>query len=94
MLPRMKAWRKGNQAKILKAFCKSIGLPEIKFHNLRACFATQLIGSGAEPIKVMKICGWKDLKTLAVYLRLAGIEEQEVTEKLSFCRTTLYGKLK
>ena len=45
-------WRKGLQAKILKIFCKSIGLPEIKFHTQRACFATQLIGSGVEPIKV------------------------------------------
>ena len=28
--------------------------------------------------------GWKDLKTLAVYLRLAGIEEKGVTEGLNF----------
>ena len=32
----------------------------------------------------MKICGWKDLKTLAVYLRLAGGDEKGVTEGLSF----------
>lgn len=42
------------------------------------------IGAGVEPVKVMKICGWKDLKTLAVYLRLAGIEEKGVTEGLNF----------
>jgi hypothetical protein len=30
----------------------------------------------------MKICGWKDLKTLAVYLRLAGIDERGATEGL------------
>jgi integrase len=34
------------------------------------------------PVKVMKICGWKDLKTLAIYLRLAGVEEKGVTERL------------
>lgn len=84
VLPRLQMWRKGYQARVLKVFCRSIGLPEIKFHTLRACFATQLIGSGVEPVKVMKICGWKDLKTLAVYLRLAGIEEQGVTEGLNF----------
>ena len=83
VLPRMSLWEDGKQAKILKEFCKSIGLPEIKFHTLRACFATQLIGSGIEPVKVMKICGWKDLKTLAVYLRLAGVDEKGVTEGLN-----------
>lgn len=31
---------------------------------------------------MMKICGWKDLKTLAIYLRLAGVEEKGVTEGL------------
>jgi integrase len=84
VLPRHILWTGGKQAKILKMFCKSIGLPEIRFHTLRACFATQLIGSGVEPVKVMKICGWKDLKTLGVYLRLAGIDERGVTEGLNF----------
>jgi integrase len=51
---------------------------------LRACFATQLIGSGVEPIKVMKICGWKDLKTMSYYLRLSGIDEKGATEGLNF----------
>jgi len=84
VLPRISLWKIGQQAKVLKEFCKSIGLPEIKFHTLRACFATQLIGSGVEPIKVMKICGWKDLKTMAYYLRLAGVDERGATDVLSF----------
>ncbi|MCF8060870.1 MAG: tyrosine-type recombinase/integrase [Bacteriovoracaceae bacterium] len=75
---------KNKQARILKYFCKTIGLPEIRFHTLRACFATQLIGSGVAPVKVMKISGWKDLKTLAVYLRLAGIDERGATDVLRF----------
>ena len=88
VLPRLLQWRKGNQAKILKLHCKSIGIPEIKFHTLRACFATQLIGSGVEPIKVMKICGWKDLKTMAHYMRLSGIEEKGVMEGLNFLKVS------
>jgi len=84
VLPHYDLWNDGKQARILKYFCKSISLPEIRFHTLRACFATQLIGSGVEPVKVMKICGWKDLKTLAVYLRLAGVDEKGATERLSF----------
>lgn len=44
----------------------------------------ELWRSGVEPVKVMKICGWKDLKTLAIYLRLAGVDEKGATEELSF----------
>ena len=84
VLPRIKEWKNCAQAKILKEFCRSIELQEVRFHTLRACFATQLIGSGVEPVKVMKICGWKDLKTLGIYLRMAGIEERGATEGLRF----------
>jgi integrase len=82
VLPRLDIWLQGQQAKILKSFCRNIGIPEIKFHTLRACFATQLISSGVEPIKVMKVCGWVDLKTMACYLRLSGVDEMGVTDKL------------
>ena len=50
------------------------------FHTLRACFATHLLASGAEPAKVMKIGGWKDLKTFEIYIRLAGVDISGVTE--------------
>jgi len=82
VLPRLKDWDQGQQARILKDFCKMIGLAPIKFHTLRACFATQLISDGVEPIKVMKVCGWMDLKTMARYVRLAGVEEKGVTDRL------------
>lgn len=82
VLPRTKAWVQGQQALALKEFCAEIGLRPIRFHTLRACFATQLISEGVEPIKVMKVCGWMDLKTMARYVRLAGVEESGVTEGL------------
>jgi integrase len=82
VLPRTEAWIQGQQAKVLKTFCREISIPEIKFHTLRACFATQLISDGIEPIKVMKVCGWQDLKTMARYLRLSGVEEKGVTDGL------------
>lgn len=84
VLPKLWQWKIGQQARILREFCRSIELPSIRFHTLRACFATQLIGSGVEPIKVMKICGWRDLKAMAYYLRLAGIDERGATENLGF----------
>ena len=33
---------------------------------------------------VMKIGGWKDVKTVMVYVRLAGVDEVGKTEGLSF----------
>ncbi len=50
-LPRLPGWEKGVQAKELRAFCALTGLPSVKFHTLRACFATQLIRTGVPPIQ-------------------------------------------
>ncbi len=82
VLPRLPRWAQGEQARELRLFCKGIGLPNIKFHTLRACFATQLIQAGIAPIQIQKICGWKDLETMQRYVRLAGIETEGVTEVL------------
>jgi len=65
-----------------REFCEGIGMTSVKFHALRACFATQLLRDSIAPIVVMKICGWKDLKTMQKYIRLAGIEIEGATEKL------------
>ncbi|MCM2349694.1 MAG: site-specific integrase [Bacteriovoracaceae bacterium] len=83
VLTRLEAWKQGQQARVLKDFCNLIGLKPIRFHTLRACFATQLISEGVQPIKVMKVCGWMDLKTMARYVRLAGIDERGITNQIS-----------
>jgi len=82
VLPRFSYWDKGQQAHVLRTFCASAGLPSVKFHTLRACFATQLLANDIAPARVMKICGWKDLKTMQRYIRMAGIDERGATECL------------
>jgi integrase len=82
VLPRYTAWENGLQAEILRQFCIGVGLPSIKFHTLRSCFATQLIKDGVAPGVVMKMAGWKDLKTMQRYIRLAGIEVKGATNGL------------
>lgn len=84
VLPRLELWIQGQQARALKEFCLEIGITPIRFHTLRACFATHLISEGVEPIKVMKVCGWMDLKTMARYIRLSGVEENGITEVLKY----------
>lgn len=76
------SWTDGEAASILREFCVGSGLPSVRFHTLRACFATQLIRDGVAPAVVMKICGWKDLKTMQRYIRLAGIEVKGATQGL------------
>ncbi len=73
-------WTRGYQAEELRKFCVGIGVPSIRFHALRACFATQLIQNGVAPIMVQKICGWKDLKTMQRYIRMSGIEIEGATD--------------
>lgn len=75
-------WTIGLQAGELRKLCKGLGLPSVRFHTLRACFATQLIRNGVPPIQIQKICGWKDLKTMQRYIRMAGIEIDGATEGL------------
>lgn len=82
VLPRFWEWTKGQQAEILRKFCIGIGIRSVCFHALRACFATQLLAHDIAPARVMKICGWRDLKTMQRYVRLAGIDEKGATQVL------------
>jgi integrase len=83
LLPRFADWKFGLQAQTLRSFCEEIGIPSIRFHTLRACFATHLLEMGVPSIKVMKAGGWKDLKTMERYTRLAGIDVAGITEGLN-----------
>ena len=87
VLPRISQWDEGLQATVLRMFLIGLGLPEIRFHDLRATWATLMLGKGIEPAKVMVMGGWKDLKTLMVYLRKSGISIKGITNCLDLDTT-------
>lgn len=68
----------------LKNFLHSINVKPIKFHALRAYFATQMLASGVPSPIVMKIGGWKKSATMDIYLRLAGVDTKGATDCLQF----------
>lgn len=82
VLPRLDKWDKGEQARELRMFLMGMGLPPMRFHDLRATWATIMLGRGIEPIKVMYMGGWKDLKTMMIYMRKAGIDIKGITDGL------------
>lgn len=84
VLPRIRDWNNGDQASPLKNFLRSVKMRPVKFHTLRACFATQMLANGVSAPIVMKIGGWKKSATMDIYLRLAGVEVQGATECLGF----------
>lgn len=84
VLPRLKEWESGEQAKVLREFCRAIGITPVKFHDLRATFITQMLLKNVSLAQVMAIVGHAELKTTNRYLRVAGSDLNGATEKLSF----------
>ncbi len=83
VLPRIYAWKKGEQARILRHFLIGIGLPPVRFHDLRATWATMLLSKGVVPAVVMAMGGWKDMETMMIYMRKAGLDIKGATECLN-----------
>jgi len=83
VLPRLREWEHGEQAKVLKGFCEAIGITDIKFHDLRATFITHMLSAGVSLVQVMKIVGHSELKTTNGYLRKAGVEVIGATNALN-----------
>ena len=81
VLPRLSGWDHGIAGEILRTFLRSFGIEKyVNFHTLRACFATHVLASGAEPTQVMKMGGWADFKTFQIYIRMAGVDVTGVTD--------------
>jgi integrase len=84
VLPHLIEWTHGEQAKVLKEFCRAIGITNVKFHDLRATFITNMLSQGVALVKVMSIVGHKKMETTDIYLRLAGVDIRGATEALSY----------
>ncbi len=82
VLARSRNWEKGEHARMLRMFLQGIGLPEVRFHDLRATWATIMLSRGVEPIKVISMGGWKNLKTMQIYIRKAGVNIKGITDGL------------
>jgi integrase len=82
VLPRLSRWEQGEQSSDLRLFLKSNGLPQVRFHDLRASWATLLLSKGVAPSQVMAMGGWKDMKTMMIYMRKAGINIKDATSCL------------
>jgi integrase len=89
VLPRIDKWDKGEQARELRMFLSGLGLPAIRFHDLRATWATLMLSKGVEPIRVMIMGGWKDLKTMQLYVRKAGVDVKGITKCLDLHNPSL-----
>lgn len=75
---------RGNQAVVIGAFFEQLQLGKMTFHTLRAVWATQMLRSGVDTATVMKVGGWKDIETMMIYVRLAGIDVAGATGGLDF----------
>ncbi|MBX9766987.1 MAG: site-specific integrase, partial [Bdellovibrionales bacterium] len=84
VLPRPGTWQNGDQARILRQFCEEINITSVCFHTLRACFATELLKRGVPIPKVMRVGGWKSIKTMMHYVRLSGLDDKGITDPLDF----------
>ena len=84
VLPRLNEWQRGDQAKVLRELCKRIKITQVRFHDLRATFITNLLAEGVALSKVMAIVGHSDSETTDMYNRRAGIELQGATNSLGY----------
>lgn len=84
VLPKLRDWRNGEQARVTREFCDAIGITQVKFHDLRATFITNLLARGESLARVMSMVGHSQLKTTNAYLRKAGVEVKGGTDKLGY----------
>ena len=84
LLPRVSEWKHGEQSSFLRDFCRGLNIPEIKFHDLRATFITNMLSKGVALNVVMSIVGHRRIATTDIYNRLAGVGVKGSTNNLGY----------
>lgn len=67
------SWKIGQQAKVLREFCREIEIKEVTHHQLRATHITLALIDGVPLGIVKENVGHAKLSTTDVYFRSAGI---------------------
>ncbi len=75
-------WRQGQQAEVLRQFCREIGIKEVTHHQLRATHITLALIDGVPLGIVKENVGHAKLSTTDVYFRSAGINMKGQTDAL------------
>jgi integrase len=75
-------WRDGGQAKVLRDFCREIGIKEVTHHQLRATHITLALIDGVPLGIVKENVGHAKLSTTDEYFRSAGINMKGQTDGL------------
>ncbi|MBK9322389.1 MAG: tyrosine-type recombinase/integrase [Bdellovibrionaceae bacterium] len=75
-------WREGSQSKVLRSFCREIGIKEVTHHQLRATHITLALIDGIPLGIVKENVGHAKLSTTDEYFRSAGINMRGQTDGL------------
>jgi integrase len=75
-------WNSGQQARVLKEFCRDIGIKEVTHHQLRATHITLALVDGIPLGIVKENVGHAKLSTTDEYFRSAGINMKGQTDGL------------
>ncbi|HXH32214.1 MAG TPA: tyrosine-type recombinase/integrase [Bacteriovoracaceae bacterium] len=79
VLPMLEKWDKGEQAREQRIFLMALGLPKIRFHDLRATWTAIMIKKGIPVSKIMSMGVCEDLKTMQIYFSKAGANIKGIT---------------
>jgi integrase len=75
-------WKSGNQAAVLRKFCREIGIKEVTHHRLRATHITLALVDGIPLGIVKENVGHAKLSTTDEYFSSSGVQMRGQTDGL------------